>query len=153
MRGAYRVLAYVLVAEVIVQAMAIAIALAGLGKWIDDGHTLNKKVVESHPRFAGALGFPIHAINGEMLIPLLTLALLAVSFFARLPGATRRAAILVGLVVLQVVLGLALQGLPYVALLHVLNAFAILALAFLAGRSASTSVAGPAAVDSGLLAS
>ncbi len=136
MRRTYQVLAYVLVAEVVVQAMTVAIALAGLGKWIDDGHTVDKAVVEAHPRFAGSIGFPIHAINGEMLIPLLVLGLLLVSFFAKVPGGTRRAAILVGLIALQVFLGIVLQGVPYVALLHVLNAFAILVLAFRAGRSA-----------------
>lgn len=135
MRTAYRVLAYALVAEVVLQAMMIGIALAGVNKWIDDGHTVTKQVVDSHPRFAGSIGFPIHAINGEMLVPLLVLALLVVSFFVKMPEATRRAAILVGLVVLQVVLGLTLQGAPYVALLHVLNAFAILAVALLAARS------------------
>lgn len=137
MRRTYQVLAYVLVAEVVVQAMMVAIALAGVGKWIDDGHTVTKAVVDSHPRFTGSIGFPIHAINGEMLIPLLVLALLVVSFFAKVPGGTRRAAILVGLIALQVFLGIVLQGAPYVALLHVLNAFAILAVAFLAGRSAT----------------
>ena len=135
MRRAYRILAYLLAAEVVVQAMMIGIALAGVNKWIDDGATVTKKVVDSHPRFAGSIGFPIHAINGEMLVPLLVLALLAVSFPAKLPDGTRRAAILVGLVVLQVVLGLALQAVPYVALLHVLNAFGILAVALVAARS------------------
>ncbi|GAC1608253.1 MAG: hypothetical protein NVS3B26_04410 [Mycobacteriales bacterium] len=137
MRRTYQVLAYVLVAEVIVQAMAIATALAGLGKWIDDGHTLTKAVQESHPRFAGALGFPIHAINGEMLIPLIVLALLAVSFFAKVADGTRRALILVALIAVQVALGIALQGVPYVALLHVLNAFAILAVAWRTAQSAA----------------
>jgi hypothetical protein len=136
MRRTYQVMAYLLAAEVVVQAMMVAIALAGVGKWIDDGHTVTKKVVDSHPRFAGSIGFPIHAINGEMLIPLLVLTLLVVSFFAKVPGGTGRAALLVGLIALQVVLGLVLVGAPYVALLHVLNAFAILAAALLAGRSA-----------------
>lgn len=147
MRSAYRVLAYLLVAEVVVQAMMIGIALAGVGKWIDDGHTVTKKVIDAHPHFAGSIGFPIHAINGEMLIPLLALGLLVVSFFAAVPGGRRRAGILVGLIVVQVALGLALQNAPYVALLHVLNAFAILAVAFLAAKSVPTGPsATPAAV-------
>jgi len=91
MRRTYRALAYVLVAEVVVQTMMVAIALAGVGKWVDDGHTLTREVAESHPIFAGSIGSPIHAINGEVLIPLLVLALLVVSFFAKLPGGTRRA--------------------------------------------------------------
>ncbi len=147
MRRTYQVLAYVLVAEVVIQAMMIAIALAGVGKYIDDGHTLNKAIVDKHPHFAGALGFPIHAINGEMLIPLLVLMMLVVSFFAKVPGGTRRAAILVGLIAVQVFLGIVLQDVPYVALLHVLNAFVILAVALIAGRSAAASES--AAVNEG----
>ena len=45
MRNVYRVLAYLLAVEVVVQAMAIAYAIAGLGKWVeDDGGVLNKQV-------------------------------------------------------------------------------------------------------------
>jgi len=135
MRTTYRVLAYLIAAEVIVQAMAIAYALAGLGHWVDeDGGVLNKQALDSDSLdFAGIGGFITHGINGMMVIPLLVLLLLIVSFFAKLPGASKRAAILVGLVILQVFLGIALHGVPFVATLHVLNAFGILVLAFLTG--------------------
>jgi len=139
MRKTFKVLAYLLAAEVLVQAMAIAYALAGLGKWIeDDGGVLNKAVFDSDsgPEFAGVGGFAIHGINGMMIIPLLTLLLLIVSFFTKLPGASKRAGILVGLIVLQVALGITLHGVPYVAPLHALNAFAILVIAFQTGRYA-----------------
>ncbi len=36
MRNVYRVLAYLLSIEVLVQGMAIAYAIAGLGKWVED---------------------------------------------------------------------------------------------------------------------
>lgn len=140
MRKTYKVLAYALVVEVVIQAMAIAYALFGLGKWIDeDGGVLNKQVLNADdgPEFDGVVGFMIHGINGMMLIPLLALVLLIVSFFARVPGGTRRAAILLGLVVLQVVLGIAGHGLPFLGALHALNAFAILVIAYQAARSAS----------------
>lgn len=134
MRKAYRVLAYALAVEVVVQAMAIAYGLAGLGKWIDDKHVLNKQVWDSSkPHFTGIGGLALHTINGVLLIPLIALVLLIVSFFAKVPGGSRRAGILVGLVVLQIVLGFALHSVPFVSLLHVLNAFGILALAFIAG--------------------
>jgi hypothetical protein len=137
MRATYRVLAYALAVEVVVQAMAIAYGLAGLGKWIDDKHVLNKDVWDSSkPHFTGAGGLALHGVNGMLFIPILTLALLVVSFFAKVPGGRKRAAILVGLVVLQVVLGFALHGVPFVATLHVLNAFAILAVAVFAGYTA-----------------
>jgi Family of unknown function (DUF6220) len=148
MRTAYRVLAYLLAAEVVIQGAAIAYGIAGLGKWVDkDGGVLNKQVFDSdNPDFPGVGGFAIHGINGTMLIPLLTLALLVVSFFAKVPGGVRRAAILVGLVILQVVLGVALHDVPFVAWLHVLNAFGIFVFAFETGRSASVAqVSEPAA--------
>ena len=134
MRKTYRVLAYALAIEVIVQAMAIAYGLAGLGKWIDDNHVLTKHIWDSDkPKFTGVGGLAVHSLNGIMLIPVITLALLIVSFFAKVPDGTRRALILFGLVVLQAVLGFALHGVPFIALLHVLNAFGIMAMAFIAG--------------------
>jgi uncharacterized protein DUF6220 len=144
MRNAYRVLAYLLAAEVVIQAMAIAYALAGLGKWVeDDGGVLNKQVLDADNalHFKGVGGFATHGINGMMLIPILVLLLLIVSFFAKVPNGVRNAAILVGLVILQVILGLALHGVPYVAFLHVLNAFAILGFAIQTGRMASVPAA------------
>lgn len=135
MKTTYRVLAYALAAEVMVQTMAIAYALAGLNKWVeDDRGVLTKKVLDDKSaHFAGVGGFAVHGINGEMIIPMLTLVLLIVSFFAKVPSGTRRAAILVGLVVLEVVLGIVLGSIPFVAPLHVLNAFGILIMAFMAG--------------------
>jgi heme A synthase len=79
----------------------------------------------------------VHGMNGMMIIPILVLLLLIVSFFAKVPGGVRSAAILVGLVVLQVFLGIFAHSVPFVIVLHVLNAFAILGVAAMAGRSAS----------------
>jgi hypothetical protein len=131
MRNVYRVLVYALAAEVLVQGMAIAYALAGLGHWIDkDGGVADKALVEADsPDFPGAGGFMIHGLNGTMIIPILVLLILIVSFFAKLPGASKRAGIFVGLVILQVFLGIFAHEVPYVILLHVLNAFLIFSLA------------------------
>src|SRR6185312_5937197 len=145
MRATYRVLAYALAVEVVVQAMAIAYGIAGLGKWVDDGHVLTKKVADDG-HFSGAGGFAVHGINGELLVPVITLALLIVSFFAKVPSGRKRAGILFGLVVLQVVLGMALHGVPGIAPLHVLNAFAILVMAlytgYMVGKAEPAPVAG-----------
>jgi hypothetical protein len=126
--------------------MAVAYGIAGLGKWVeDDGGVLNKAVLDSdNPDFQGIGGFETHGINGMMIIPLLALVLLVVSFFTKLPGATKRAAILLGLIVLQVILGIALHGVPYIAWLHVLNAFIIFVGAFQVGRWATATEAAPA---------
>ncbi|MEP6760384.1 MAG: hypothetical protein ABJA93_03365 [Sporichthyaceae bacterium] len=139
MRSVYRVLAFLLAIEVLIQAMAIAYAIAGLGKWVaDDGGVLNKQVVDSeNASFPGVGGFATHAINGTMIIPILVLLLLIASFFAKVPGGVRSAAILLLLVALQVFLGIFSHSVPYVIVLHVLNAFAILGIAIIAGRSAS----------------
>jgi hypothetical protein len=131
MRTTFKVLAYILAAEVIVQAMAIAFGIAGLGKWVDDGHNATKALFDEKNKMAygGKAGFALHGLNGMMVIPVLVLLLLIVSFFSKIPGASKRAGILLGLVVLQVVLGLAAGSTPAIVLLHVLNAFVIFILA------------------------
>ena len=48
MRTVYRVLAFLIAIEVVIQAMAIAYAIAGLGSWVeDDGGVLNKQVLDA----------------------------------------------------------------------------------------------------------
>jgi hypothetical protein len=146
MRRAYHVFAYIIAAEVVIQAMAIATAVAGLDHWIEDDHArVTKKVIDSHPSFTGSFGFPVHGINGEMLIPLFALILLVVSFFARVAGGTRWALYILGLIVVQVVLGLSLEAVPLLGLLHGANALAIFIVAILAARRAKAQTADPAA--------
>ena len=139
MRNVYRVLAYLLAVEVVVQAMAIAYAIAGLGHWIEeDNGVLNKQVLDSDDAdFSGIGGFITHGINGMMVIPLIILLLLIVSFFAKIPGGVRNALVLLGLVVLQVFLGIFSHSIPFVIVLHVLNAFAILGVSLYAARNAT----------------
>ena len=139
MRSVYRVLAFLIAIEVLIQAMAIAYAIAGLSKWVeDDGGVLNKQVLDAESaEFPGVGGFAIHGINGTMIIPILVLLLLIVSFFAKVPGGVRSAAILLLLVAVQVFLGIFAHSVPFVVVLHVLNAFAIMGVAAMAGRRAS----------------
>jgi hypothetical protein len=139
MRSVYRVLAFLIAIEVVIQAMAIAYAIAGLGKWVeDDGGVLNKQVLDAESAdFPGVGGFMVHGLNGTMIIPILVLLLLIVSFFAKVPGGVRSAVIVLVLVAVQVFLGIFAHSVPYVIVLHVLNAFAILGVAAMAGRSAS----------------
>jgi heme A synthase len=68
-----------------------------------------------------------------MIVPLLVLVLLIVSFFTKLPGASKRAGLVVGLVVLQVVLGITSHSIPFAIVFHALNAFAIFSMAALTG--------------------
>jgi hypothetical protein len=143
MRNVYRVLAILVAVEVVIQAMAIAYAIAGLGKWVeDDGGVLNKQVLDSDsPDFQGVGGFATHGINGTMIIPLIVILLLIVSFFAKVPGGVRFAAIIFGLVALQVFLGIFSHEIPFVIVLHVLNAFLILGASIAAARAASVAPA------------
>jgi hypothetical protein len=137
MRRAYHVLAYLIAAEVVIQAMMIATGVAGLDHWIEHDHaTVTKHVLDSNPSFSGSWGFAVHAINGEMLIPLLALVLLIVSFFAGVAGGTRWALYILGLIVVQVVLGVSQGSVPYLGLLHGANALAIFAIAVITARRA-----------------
>ena len=82
MRATYRVLAYLLALEVVVQAAAIAWAVFGLSTWIENGGVLDKAGMESEgTAFDGVLGFAVHGINGQMIVPAIALILFVVSFF------------------------------------------------------------------------
>ena len=128
-----------------VQAAAIAYAIFGLSKHIDDGAIVDKASQESGATFEGVLGFIVHGINGEMVIPLLALILLIVSFFAKVRGGVMFAGVILGLIVVQVLLGIFGHELPALGALHGLNALAIFVMAFLAGqRARATSMPDPA---------
>ena len=95
----------------------------------------------SSPRtssFTGVGGFIVHGINGMMIIPLLGLALLVVSFFAKVPGGVKIAAIVLGAIVVQVLLGIFGHESAYIGVLHGLNAFILFGSAVYAARLART---------------
>ena len=50
MRTAYKVLAYLVAAEVAVQGMVMVWAIAGLGKWVNGGGVFDKSVIEETSR-------------------------------------------------------------------------------------------------------
>jgi hypothetical protein len=85
MKTVYRVLAYVIAALVAVQAAAIGYAVFAQLHWIEEGGTLDEASFESAPGF-GAYIF--HALNGGTVL-LTALALLIVSFFAKIPHGVR----------------------------------------------------------------
>lgn len=135
MRTAYRVLAYLVALEVVVQAAMIGFAFFGESKFIADGGVIDKALVESHSAdFVGVAGFPIHILNGGIVIPLIALMLLVVSFFAKIPQGVRWAGIVLLLVVGQVLLGGFARGNPYLGLLHGMNALALFTTAVIAAR-------------------
>jgi hypothetical protein len=145
---AFRILNYVIAAEVLIQAAVIAWAVFGLSKYIDDGGVVNKDKIEGDTKlFDGEYGFMVHGINGSTLIPLLGLALLIVAFFAQIDGGIRFASILFVLIIVQafVLPGLA-NGAPFVGMLHGANALAILGMSITGGKMGAKAVAAPAPI-------
>lgn len=143
MRKAFRILADLVAIGVAVQSMAMVWAIAGLFAWIDDGGTISKQVLDSWddnpPDFQGAAGFAIHGMIGMMVIPVLGLALLVVAFFADVPGGVKWAGVVAVSIIVQVAAGLAGEDLPWLGLVHGLNAFALFAAALFAARAAHPS--------------
>ncbi|UUZ58505.1 hypothetical protein [Nocardioides sp. B-3] len=155
MRKTYRFLGYAIAVLVVVQAFAIARAFFGLSNWINnDGGVVDKALLECtdcDQEFTAEWGFAIHMFfNGLMLIPLTTLVMLVVSFFAKVPGGVKMAVGLVVPVALQVIV------LPMLARevgsgfggLHGLNALLILGLAVVAARRAEVGSTAPSSAAS-----
>jgi len=140
---AYRILATIVAVEVVIQAMAMVFAVAGLGIWVDEGGVYDKAAMEDDDlTFTGLGGFIVHGINGMMIIPLLGLALLILSFFAKFDGAVKWAAIVLGAIVVQVFLGVFGHESAYIGMLHGLNAFILLGSAGMAARQAKAAQTG-----------
>ena len=139
MRTAYKVLAYLVAAEVAVQAMVMVWAIAGLGKWVDGGGVFDKAVIEGSIE-TGATPFPevfgilIHGINGTFVVPGIALLLLIASFFTKVRGAIKWAVIVFVLVVAQGQIGFLGHEFPLAGALHGLNALALFGVALYAGR-------------------
>jgi hypothetical protein len=118
MKPTYRVLALLIALGVAVQSMSIALGFF---------------IVLKDKNTAENIGLELHSVVGMMVIPFLALVLLIVSFFAGVAGGVKWAAIIFGLVVLQVLLAFAALGAPAVGALHGLNALALIAVAGIAG--------------------
>ena len=109
-------------------------------KDLDDGAVIDKN-------YEGNFGHVLHSQVGTLVIPVLALLLLIVSFFAGVAGGVKWAAIVFGLVALQITLAFASFGAPALGALHGLNAFAVLGVAAVAGRRAAAQMKGPMATD------
>jgi hypothetical protein len=145
MRTVYKVLAYAVAAEVVVQAMAIVFGVAGLVRWVNDGGVFDKAVFESEGSpFPEVVGFVIHGINGMMIIPLVALLLLISSFFAKIPGGAKWAGLVLLLVIVQVNLGFLGTVIPAAGALHGLNALMLFSAAVYTARRTRTVSVSPA---------
>lgn len=144
MRSVYRVLAYLVALEVVVQAAAIAFAVFGLTRWIDDGGVLDAAAVKSGASvYTGLVGFMVHGINGQMIVPVIALLLLISAFFAKVPGGIMWSALVLISVVLEVIFGIVAHGMPELGILHGVLAIAIFAFAVIAARRAEAATAAP----------
>jgi hypothetical protein len=135
MRTAYKALAYLVAAEVAVQAMVMVWAIAGLGKWVDGGGVFDKSVIESQATpFPEVAGIIVHGINGTFVVPGIALVLLIVSFFTKVRGAIKWAVLVFVLVVAQGQIGFLGHEFPLAGALHGLNALALFGVALYAAR-------------------
>ena len=139
MRTAYKVLAYLVAAEVVVQAMVMVWGIAGLGKWVDGGGVLDKAVFEEAIG-SGGMPFPevaglmVHGINGTFVIPGIALLLVIISFFTKVRGAIKWAVIVLALAIAQGQIGFLGHEFPLAGALHGLNALVLFGAALYAGR-------------------
>jgi hypothetical protein len=146
MRTVYKVIAYIIAAEVALQAMFVVFGIAGLSHWVEGGGVLDKAVLESdQSSFPEEVGFMLHSLNGGIIIPVLGLVLLILSFFAKVSGGVKWAALVFLLAFVQVNLGFALHDIPALGALHGLNALLLLAAAFYTGRRSRVTVPTPVA--------
>jgi hypothetical protein len=138
MRTAYRVIAYLLALSVAVQASLIAFGAFALENNIDNGPVSD----------GDTTGVTLHHSFAYVVV-LFAVALLAVSFGAKVQHGVRWAAIPLGLVVVQFFLAYAAYSAAIVGVLHGLNALAIFAVALLAGRQVpkAAPVAEPSAAE------
>jgi heme A synthase len=136
MRKTYSVLAWIIAGGVFVQAAAIAFGFGGMAGYVQQGGVVDKALVESRTlgNFTGELGFPIHAIVGGLVLPLAGLVLLVISFLVKVRGARKWAAIVFGVVFVQVMIGYSIKDLPYLGLIHGANALAVLLTSVWAAR-------------------
>ena len=141
MKSAYRVLAFVIAGLVAFQSAVIVFAMFGLFAWVEQGGVIDLAAQQT-ASFTGDVGFMLHAVVGQMLIPLLGLLMLIFSFFAKIPGGVKWALFVFGAIVLQVLMGIFAHGAPVLGLVHGLNALVLFGLAVSAGMRVTRAAAG-----------
>lgn len=125
MRRAYQIICHLIAACVVIQAAAIAWATFTVAQSVGEGAALSAD--------SDIYGFLVHSIVGQMVIPLLALALLIVALIGKV--GIRWAAWVLVAVLVQVFLGYTSFDLPGLGILHGINAFVVLGLAETGARS------------------
>jgi heme A synthase len=139
MRTAYRVLAFAIAALVAVQAAAIGYAVFVQLSWIENGGTLDKASIDSAP---GTSAYIFHALDGGVVL-LLSLALLIVSFFAKIPRGVRWAVIVLVCTIVQIALGTLSHILAAIGAVHGAVALVLFGVAVTAAMRARRPAAVP----------
>jgi hypothetical protein len=147
MKKVYRVMALIIAALVAIQAAAIGYGVFALFNWVENGGTLDKAAAES--AFPGSAALIFHAFDGGLVF-LVSLALLIISFFAKIPGGVRWALIVFATTFVQIALGTLSHLLSGIGAVHgavALVLFGVAVTAAMRVRSATATVdASPAAV-------
>jgi heme A synthase len=139
MRTAYRVLAFAIAALVAIQAAAIGYAVFAQLNWIDGGGTVDKASIDSAP---GTAAYIFHALDGGVVL-LIALALLVVSFFAKIPQGVRWAVIVLVTTIVQIALGTLSHMLAPIGAVHGAVALVLFGVAVMAAMRSRR----PAAVE------
>jgi hypothetical protein len=132
MRAAYRSVAQLIMAAVVVQAMVIALGMFAQAHDVDNGRPIDQN--SSDP-----LGVVVHGVVGEMIIPLLAVLLVALALVADVAAGIKAALGVLAMVIVQIALGFASFSVPVLGLLHGLGAFAVLGAAAAAVKQARLS--------------
>ena len=119
MRTAYKILAHIISAAVVVQAATIGMTTFLMIQAIGAGTPMSE---DNAPVTA-----MLHGIIGQTIIPILVLALIVVARFAH--AGLKWALWLAAAVAVQIAIGILAFDAPWVGLLHAANAFTVLALA------------------------
>ena len=134
MRRVYQIICHIIAACVVIQAAVIAWSTFAILNATGEGAAVSEDNVP--------VGFLVHSVVGQMIIPVLSLALLVVALIAR-AGIMWSVWLLVAVLV-QVFLGYSSFELPGLGLIHGVNAFVVLALAEIGARSVGAGSKEPA---------
>ncbi len=130
---AYRTIAHLISACVVLQAMWIALGNFTMFHTMDDGQSITEDNARN-------FGVNLHGVFGLGIIPLLAIALFIMSFFVKSPNGTRFSGYLLLDVILQIALVFLAYPIPVFGALHALNAFAVIGFAENAARRSSVDV-------------
>ena len=148
MKKAYRVLARLIAALVVVQAAAIAYGAFAIDKVIDKAKDHGNTIADASSKLDGGAGYGVHGLVGMLVIPLVAIILFVVAFMAHIPDGVKWAGFILLDVVVQVVLGFAAHSVAALGWLHGPNALVLFALAiYTARRVATDPVSGPLAAN------